>query len=96
MLYLNCKGGVVMNKDILIDVTLEQLKKLSEKVQDLYVDLNATRKTLEHFHKEVEEDTDNEETTIEDEIMSALKDIIDEKSFKNVNVKVVKVDEKDE
>ena len=85
-----------MNKDILIDVTLEQLEKLSEKVQDLYVDLNATRKTLEHFHKEVEEDTDNEETTIEDEIMSALKDIIDEKSFKNVSVKVVKVDEKDE
>lgn len=85
-----------MNKDILIDVTLEQLEKLSEKVQDLYVDLNATRKTLEHFYKEVEEDTDNEETTIEDEIMSALKDIIDEKSFKNVSVKVVKVDEKDE
>lgn len=85
-----------MNKDILIDVTLEQLDKLSEKVQDLYVDLNATRKTLEHFHKEVEEDTDKEEATIEDEIMSALKDIIDEKSFKNVSVKVVKVDEKDE
>ena len=85
-----------MNKDILIDVILGQLEKLSEKAQDLYVDLNATRKTLEHFYKEVEEDTDNEETTIEDEIMSALKDIIDEKPFKNVSVKVVKVDEKDE
>ena len=86
-----------MNKDILIDVILEQLEKLSEKVQDLYVDLNATRKTLEHFYKEVEEGTDNEEPTIEDEIMSCLKDFINDNDlFKNVKIKVVKVDEDDD
>ena len=76
----------------LLNAVIGELKRLYEKSLDITSELSALKETIEHFRKE----ENNEEATIEDEIMSALKDIIDEKSFKNVSVKVVKVDEKDE
>lgn len=79
------------DKEILDNVLIE-LNSLAKKATDLLSEIYALEQTIRLFRKE----ENKEETTIEDEIMSALKDIIDEKSFKNVNVKVVKVDEKDE
>ena len=79
------------DKEILDNVLIE-LNILAKKATDILSEIYALEQTIKHFRKE----ENKEETTIEDEIMSALKDIIDEKSFKNVNVKVVKVDEKDE
>ena len=79
-----------MDKDILLDVVIDRLSELKDNLKDMYATVAALEKTVEHFSSE------EEEPTIEDEIMSALKDVIDEKSFKNVSVKVVKVDEKDD
>ena len=79
------------DKEILDNVLIE-LNSLAKKATDILSEIYALEQTIRLFRKE----ENKEETTIEDEIMSALKDIIDEKSFKNVNVKVVKVDEKDE
>lgn len=79
------------DKEILDNVLID-LNSLAEKATDILSEIYALEQTIKCFRKE----ENKEEPTIEDEIMSALKDIIDEKSFKNVNVKVVKVDEKDE
>lgn len=79
------------DKEILDNVLIE-LNSLAKKATDILSEIYALEQTIKHFRKE----ENKEETTIEDEIMSALKDIIDEKQFKNVSVKVVKVDEKDE
>ena len=79
------------DKEILDNVLIE-LNSLTKKATDILSEIYALEQTIKCFRKE----ENKEETTIEDEIMSALKDIIDEKSFKNVSVKVVKVDEKDE
>ena len=79
------------DKEILDNVLIE-LNSLAEKATDILSEIYAIEQTIKLFRKE----ENKEETTIDDAIMSALKDIIDEKSFKNVNVKVVKVDEKDE
>ena len=79
------------DKDILDNVLID-LNSLAKKATDIVSEIYALEQTIKLFRKE----ENKEETTIEDEIMSALKDIIDEKSFKNVRVKVVKVDEKDE
>ena len=79
------------DKEILDNVLIE-LNVIAKKATDILSEIYALEQTIKHFRKE----ENKEETTIEDEIMSALKDIIDEKSFKNVSVKVVKVDEKDE
>lgn len=76
----------------LLNAVIGELKRLYEKSLDITAEIYALKETIKRFRKE----ENNEEATIEDEIMSALKDVIDEKSFKNVNVKVVKVDEKDE
>ena len=79
------------DKEILDNVLIE-LNSLTKKATDILSEIYALEQTIKCFRKE----ENKEETTIEDEIMSALKDIIDENSFKNVSVKVVKVDEKDE
>ena len=79
------------DKEILDNVLIE-LNSLAKKATGIVSEIYAIEQTIKHFRKE----ENKEEATIEDEIMSALKDIIDEKSFKNVSVKVVKVDEKDE
>lgn len=79
------------DKEILDNVLIE-LNFLAKKATDIVSKIYTLEQTIKHFRKE----ENKEEATIEDEIMSALKDIIDEKPFKNVSVKVVKVDEKDE
>ena len=79
------------DKEILDNVLIE-LNSLTKKATDILSEICAIEQTIKYFRKE----ENKEEATIEDEIMSALKDIIDEKPFKNVSAKVVKVDEKDE
>lgn len=83
-----------MDKDILLDVIIDSLSELKDNLRDMYAEVAALKKTVEHFSSEEET---NEEPTIEDEIMSCLKDFInDNDSFKNVKIKVVKVDEDDD
>ena len=93
MLYCKCKGGVVMDKDILLDVVIDRLDVLENNLRDMCAEAAALKKIIEHFKSEEKD----EETTIEDEIMSCLKDIINNNdSFKDVKIKVVKVDEDDD
>lgn len=83
-----------MDKDILLDAIIDRLSELKDNLRDMYAEVAALKKTVEHFSSEEEKD---EEPTIEDEIMSCLKDFInDNDSFKNVKIKVVKVDEDDD
>ena len=79
-----------MDKDILLDVVIDRLSELKDNLKDMYTTVAALEKTVEHFSSE-------EEPTIEDEIMSCLKDLINNNdSFKDVKIKVVKVDEDDD
>lgn len=79
-----------MDKELLKYIN-EQLYYAKNRMNEAYNTLTALEKTVEHFSSE------DEEPTIEDEIMSCLKDFInDNDSFKNVKIKVVKVDEDDD
>lgn len=83
-----------MDEDILLDVIIDRLSELKDNLRDMYAEVAALKKTVEHFSSEEEKD---EEPTIEDEIMSCLKDLINDNDlFKNVKIKVVKVDEDDD
>lgn len=71
-----------------------QLTYIRSRLNELYNTVLATEHTINKLYVKEKED---EETTIEDEIMSCLKDFINDKdSFKNVKIKVVKVDEDDD
>ena len=69
-----------------------QLYYAKNRMNEAYSTLTALEYTInEECSKK------DEEPTIEDEIMSCLKDFInDNDSFKNVKIKVVKVDEDDD
>ena len=82
-----------MDKDILLDVVIARLDILENNLKDMYAEAAALKKIIEHFKSEEKD----EEPTIEDEIMSCLKDLINNNdSFKDVKIKVVKVDEDDD
>lgn len=71
-----------------------QLAYIGSELNKLLNTVLATEYTINELHLKEKED---EEPTIEDEIMSCLKDLINDNDlFKNVKIKVVKVDEDDD
>ena len=71
-----------------------QLVYIRSKLSELRNTVLATEHTIDELYVKEKED---EEPTIEDEIMSCLKDFINDNDlFKNVKIKVVKVDEDDD
>lgn len=71
-----------------------QLGYIRSRLSEISNTILATKHTINELYVKEKED---EEPTIEDEIMSCLKDFInDNDSFKNVKIKVVKVDEDDD
>lgn len=79
----------------------ETLKYINSQLGYIRSKLSELRNTVlvtEHIiNKLYVKEKEDEETTIEDEIMSCLKDSINDNDlFKNVKIKVVKVDEDDE
>lgn len=71
-----------------------QLGYIRSKLSELRNNVLATKHTINELYVKEKED---EEPTIEDKIMSCLKDFINNNdSFKNVKIKVVKVDEDDD
>lgn len=71
-----------------------QLGYIRSRLNEISNTILATKHTINELYVKEKED---EEPTIEDEIMSCLKDFInDNDSFKNVKIKVVKVDEVDD
>ena len=82
-----------MDKETLKYVN-SQLTYIRSRLSELRNTVLATEYTINELYVKEKED---EEPTIEDEIMSCLKDFInDNDSFKNVKIKVVKVDEDDD
>ena len=82
-----------MDKETLKYVN-SQLTYIRSRLSELRNTVLATEYTINKRYVKEKED---EEPTIEDEIMSCLKDFInDNDSFKNVKIKVVKVDEDDD
>lgn len=71
-----------------------QLGYIRSKLSELRNTVLTTEHTINELYVKEKED---EEPTIEDEIMSCLKDFINDNDlFKNVKIKVVKVDEDDD
>ena len=71
-----------------------QLTYIKSRLNELYNTVLATEHTI---NKQYVKEKEDKEPTIEDEIMSCLKDFInDNDSFKNVKIKLVKVDEDDD
>lgn len=82
-----------MDKETLKYVN-SQLTYIRSRLSELRKTVLATEHTINELYVKEKED---EETTIEDEIMSCLKDLINNNdSFKDVKIKVVKVDEDDD
>lgn len=82
-----------MDKETLKYVN-SQLTYIRSRLSELRNTVLATEYTI---NKRYVKENEDEEPTIEDEIMSCLKDFInDNDSFKNVKIKVVKVDEDDD
>lgn len=82
-----------MDKETLKYVN-SQLTYIRSRLSELRNTVLATEYTINELYVKEKED---EEPTIEDEIMSCLKDFINNNdSFKNVKIKVVKVDEDDD
>lgn len=78
----------------LLELTINRLDELKDNLSNIYAEVAALKETINHFNSEKE---DNEEPTIEDEIMSCLKELINNNDlFKDVKIKIVKVDEDDE
>lgn len=82
-----------MDKETLKYVN-SQLAYIRSRLSELHNTVLATEHTI---NKQYVKEKEDEEPTIEDEIMSCLKNFInDNDSFKNVKIKVVKVDEDDD
>lgn len=82
-----------MDKETLKYVN-SQLTYIRSRLSELRNTVLATEYTI---NKRYVKENEDEEPTIEDEIMSCLKDFINgNDSFKNVKIKVVKVDEDDD
>lgn len=80
-----------MKDKYILEIVLTELNVLTKKAKDFLSEIYALEQTIKYFSSEEEKD---EEPTIEDEIMSCLKDLINDNDlFKNVKIKVVKVDE---
>lgn len=82
-----------MDKETLKYVN-SQLTYIRSRLSELRNTVLATEYTI---NKRYVKENEDEEPTIEDEIMSCLKDFINDNDlFKNVKIKVVKVDEDDD